>query len=244
MEYISREDATRRLDQSVCMYNGEPVWVTVNPMFPVNTIHVEPLVLTSSQYNKPDTIPRTRVHIMDEAFSIRLPCIGYVNHPRRLTCSYPYRYPRREQQQGLRNGVLSNVPDGIRTKDMYNMFMNIYPSTTSAFSSLTKGSAFRNKTTTDGPRYNATVAVHKMLAVGRAQTGQTPDMWTIYGPNHVKVLQRPVSETIKNMKHEWFDSEWTYTSNVAVDSRDLLIPVIDLIREVFGPVNIEGDMKV
>lgn len=95
--YITQADVHMRLDKTYCMYNGEPVYVTVNQQFKCGEIHIRKLrdlVVVSAKVAETKLIT-----IDDPKFSMVLPELGYINHGN--GCAYLLRNPERRQKQGM-----------------------------------------------------------------------------------------------------------------------------------------------
>lgn len=89
-----------RLDKTVCYYKDIPVYVCVDPNFPVNQIHIESFsdVVIRKAGNAKNK--RKIIDVTDEEFFPQPRRLGYINYSPDL-CVYSYRLPERRPRQGL-----------------------------------------------------------------------------------------------------------------------------------------------
>ena len=159
MEYISREDAERRLDSTICMYDGKPVWVNSPINYPAGTIALTEL---SAKNNNNQTFTT----VMDPKFSITPPELGYINFNKKAY--YLQRYPDRKQKQGLSsalfagpgfNALIDEYGDRwLRSSAMEDMLTNNYPSYAKALAFVMKNPG-------------CSMAFHKRACVGDVSNG-------------------------------------------------------------------------
>lgn len=155
--YIRQDDVQMRLHNTYCMYDGKPVYVTVNVGFNIGEV-------TTYSPEKPMTAENAKlVNIMDDKFSFVFPELGYFNYKNMAV--FVARRPDRNQKQGLDPGtcVVSSHSIGESTlpPSIHNLFssenfvenlLGKYPSLREALDLLLKDSV--------------SVAISKNVAVG------------------------------------------------------------------------------
>lgn len=120
-EYHSFEMTYRYLHGSVCLYDGEPIYVTTDrKIYPkINLYKIDAL-------NK----IWKKIEVSDPLFDDRSPNLGYMNFED--NAHYLRRMPVREQNQGLRIFNVVATPaiqlDWFPSMNLYNCIKNIYPS--------------------------------------------------------------------------------------------------------------------
>lgn len=121
--FIRQEDAHLRLDQTIVMYRGVPMWCQVSNNFPVNHVHVSHLTNIQAGLQEVD--------ITSDEFHANIPELGYINL--NTNCDYLSRLPERRQRQGLCvdtvqafRGVAS-VRHMFFSQSMVNLLTNTYP---------------------------------------------------------------------------------------------------------------------
>lgn len=97
--YLSQEDMTRYLNQSICMYDSTPVYVSCNQLYPNIAIYR----LAGKLHNHWKIIDHT-----DEKFCDRAPSLGYINYNK--NAFYLQRMPIRNQHAGLRAETILFTP--------------------------------------------------------------------------------------------------------------------------------------
>ncbi len=90
--YIKQDDVHMRLHNTYCMYDGKPVFVTVNVGYPVGDVTIYPP-------GSLDAAKAKIINITNDKFKFVFPELGYVNYK---NCAvYLGRRPDRNQRQGL-----------------------------------------------------------------------------------------------------------------------------------------------
>lgn len=140
--FIRQEDASNRLNNTVCFYKGKPVYVTVSVDFPTNDIHI---VDFGAMVSGRKTTPKI-INVTDKEFDPFPRPLGYINYVGYAV--YVGRLPERRPKQGLSMDaicVVNENPGGwngrtlFNTEDFYNMLINKYPSFQEALASLDDG---------------------------------------------------------------------------------------------------------
>lgn len=130
--FIRQEDAINRLNGTLCFYKGEPVYVTVSPDFPVNTVMVQSfksyVLGQSNRRSNP-------IMITDDAFDAVPRPLGYVNYGG--VGLFIGRLPERRPKQGLSPDAITVVGSNtagfqgrhiFATPEFLAMINNEYPS--------------------------------------------------------------------------------------------------------------------
>lgn len=99
--YLTADDLIMRLHQSVCLYDGEPYFVSCVPKFPKVGLHA--LGGKNNKYDADKIIDHT-----DERFSDRSPPLGYMTYEN--NAYYLERVPYRQQNQGLKQVSVVSSP--------------------------------------------------------------------------------------------------------------------------------------
>jgi hypothetical protein len=109
--FIRQEDTHLRLEKTVCMYKGVPVYCAVSMDFPVNTVHYCPIeTAMETQRARYKAVLCT-----SDEFSAKVPELGYLNYD--TNAWYLTRVPERKQRQGL---VSTSVVSSPNINDMYD----------------------------------------------------------------------------------------------------------------------------
>lgn len=148
--YLNQHDLDLRLDRTICMYDGVPVYVRTYGLR-----HNHPLIdifkLNGQIYKAWKTIDHK-----EDLFCDRATKLGYLNYGD--SAYYLERVPHRHQNQGLRVTNLHTVPglsrygnDWFVGKEMEQCILGKYPSYTTAIKSIESG--------TTG------VAIHRCLSI-------------------------------------------------------------------------------
>lgn len=135
--YFAKQDVIMRLDNTVCMYDGEPVVVRVNPEDPTDKVDIFDLKSYSDKNKK--RIKRT-VEYTDNTFVYKAFPLGYAFVDDRYAL-YINRTPSRQQSQGLSQYVLSAIGKEtyitVAAPYMYNCIKGIYPTVQEAVKMVT-----------------------------------------------------------------------------------------------------------
>lgn len=154
--YIKQDDVHMRLHNTYCMYDGKPVFVTVNVGYPVGDVTIYPP-------GSVDVLKSKVINITNDKFKFVFPELGYVNYK---NCAvYLGRRPDRNQRQGLDPGSCyaivhaqndSRLPPSVSTIICSENFIpnleGVYPSLTEALELLKEDAQ--------------SVAISKRVAIG------------------------------------------------------------------------------
>lgn len=141
--YFAKQDVITRLHGTVCMYQGEPVVVWVNPEAPADQVDIVDLK-TYDRYN-PGKKKRT-VSYTDDTFDYKAMPLGYAWVEKRKAV-YISRLPDRQQSQGLSQYVIriTSKSEGDYISHtapyMYDCIKGNYPSASQAISLVSNGAA-------------------------------------------------------------------------------------------------------
>lgn len=136
-EYFSREDASMRLNETICMWKGEPVYVH----FRVNSeSHTAVAIKDFHKRTREQIVEYTNDDFVYEAFPL-----GYMSTSLHEAV-YLTRVPERRQKQGLcKNSI--NASNGLmpvrdrwwKTKEFYNCIMGIHTKAPKAIQLMNEG---------------------------------------------------------------------------------------------------------
>lgn len=143
-EFFDYESTRMNLDNSLCMYDGEPCFVSVPERYKGS--------VKIYRYSKRDNIDGgwTVVMINDHKFDYRSINLGYYYHSKTKTTYYLTRVPGRQNKQGLgveniySNGersVFRYNEDLVPTQDIINCVMNKHVPFNKAIDMLNDGDA-------------------------------------------------------------------------------------------------------
>lgn len=157
--YWSREDVRMRLNRTICMHKGVPVYVTVDEHGPSEGNMVETWPLGSSK-------GPTYVDYTDDNFEYKAPPLGYAFWKGRA--HYISRLPERRQRQGLTVDSLviePPLPDGrrgdlFRSKAVVECITGKHRSVSDALIMVERGDA-------------ESVPIHRQVAIGWVDTNRT-----------------------------------------------------------------------
>jgi hypothetical protein len=155
LAYVDQHDVEKRLNSSICRFDGKAVYVQVKRGDPVNTVWLTHLGTGENPFVTKTT---------DPLFVHKSPALGYVNVA--STCLYVGRMPDRKQTQGLNWMNTTIIPDqvapnhlGIRdifnTKAFAAMIEDKYPPFELALHQLQQIDNYKG------------VAFHKHIAIKR-----------------------------------------------------------------------------
>lgn len=142
--FVSKEDAHRKLQDVVVMYDKRPCFVKVRIEDGLNVVR---LTSTHSFTEKLPTINNLAVDVStDPKFSLRLPSLGYVNSDRRVFSFR--RSPVRRNKASLHSenvyietaqGDPANGAISYASRQVASMLLNIYPSFKDALQNVMNG---------------------------------------------------------------------------------------------------------
>jgi len=133
--YYAREDAIRRLHDTICMYYGLPYYVTMEGLNDPYKVMIYPL---SRFYDRNPEEQGKVVDYTDERFDYKQFPLGY-GYSKKQGGMYFSRIPDRKQQQGLNyqtlrvNGAVSQGTSYILSQAMENCILGKYPMITEAW---------------------------------------------------------------------------------------------------------------
>lgn len=121
-EYYSVEDKMRRLHNTICLYKGEPIFVSANE-YHGNTVGIQALAAPTSK--------QAVVEYTEEDFDYKSFCLGYMNFSSHAV--YLSRRPDRQNRQGLSFDTMHQDPyiyhprDFMRTQALVDCMKGVYP---------------------------------------------------------------------------------------------------------------------
>lgn len=168
--FLSIRDCNMRIDQTICSYEGQPVWVRVYDVDPLNVVRIAP----PSSWENARSYRITKVE--DPAFSLTPVDLGYVNLTTPFSrCVYTYRNSQRRPRQGLSidNINIVNRPEDVNSAGLMtcpgfaDMWSNKYPSLSECVSAVstakTEGFSLNRST--------PSMAFHKHFAIQKEKEG-------------------------------------------------------------------------
>lgn len=157
--YYDPRSVSLRLDKTICIYKGEPVFVEVDnpperrqrvdpetgnlialPPDASDAFHILKMYKLDGRLSKP-----TKVDYREPEFDYRAFPLGYINFMG--SAFYLRRVPSRVQKQGLDKHFVASEPVGLQgsnwffSKDMKDCILGIYPSVAEAMQSIDLGKA-------------------------------------------------------------------------------------------------------
>ena len=137
--YLNRDDARMRLHETICMWDGEPVYVT----FPSSDVAKGEQYVMLSHFDGSEKRDR-QVRYTSRKFSYEAFPLGFMNTAS-AGCFFLARMPTRRQKQGLAANSIKYFPNIPRPgtyfirAEMYNCIMGVYPSFHQAQKHMTEG---------------------------------------------------------------------------------------------------------
>jgi hypothetical protein len=193
--YFAREDAIRRLHDTICMYYGLPYYVNMEGQIDQYKVNIYPLSYfygPRSGREKPKTVDYT-----DEKFDYKQFPLGY-GYSKTHGGLYFSRIPDRKQQQGLNystlriNGQVAQGPSTMLTEVMENCILGRYQPLEQAISLVKSGST-------------GTVPFHRRMAVSMIDRGlislkyRLRSVGILDGKKSFKLLDNRDKEFLRNV---------------------------------------------
>lgn len=188
-ELFNRDDVIKRLHQTICMYKGEPVYVTADCEGRTKVLAYPLKEFGANRACKPIVVNYT-----DDSFSYKSPPLGYIYYNDRAF--YLSRIPDRKQRQGLHQEVIFSVPTNdevpwiemLQSPEMHMCIMGRHPSLMDARVLIAKGAR--------------SVPISRNCAVQRL--GKSSDMVLLYKGREIGISMGGKDFELYNCKEKGF----------------------------------------
>ena len=193
--YFAREDAIRRLHDTICLYHGLPYYVSMEGV-PQNDAYKVMIYPLSRFYGDRDVKGKI-VDYTDEKFDYKQFPLGY-GYSKKHGGLYFSRIPDRKQSQGLSystlriNGLVAQGTSGMLSEAMENCILGKYQPIEQAISLVKAGSA-------------AIVPFHRRMAVAQIDRGlislkyRLRSVGILEGKKSFKLLDNRDKEFLRNV---------------------------------------------